>query len=66
MLATDPACDQTGPVTGTPLKRIRQREATTDGLLRANAALRAEVTRLDSENTELRAGLAGRSREDPS
>jgi len=66
MLATHPASDQTGSVTGTLLELIRQGKATTDRLLRKNASLRAEVARLESENAELRAGLAGRSGEAPS
>lgn len=66
MLATNPASDQTGSVTGTLLELIRQGKATTDRLLRENASLRAEVARLEPENAELRAGLAGRSGEAPS
>jgi cell division protein FtsB len=66
MLATNPASDQTGSVTGTLLELIRQGKVTTDRLLRENAYLRAEVAHLASENAELRAGLASRSGEAPS
>lgn len=66
MLATNPASDQTGSVTGTLLELIRQGKVTTDRLLRENTYLRAEVARLASENAELRAGLASRSGEAPS
>jgi len=63
MLAMNPAAGQTGSVTGTLLELIRQGKATTDRLLRENAALRAEVARLRSENAALRAGLTSRSGE---
>ncbi len=66
MLATIPASDQTGSLTGTLLELIRRGKVTTDRLLRENASLRAEVARLASENAELRAGLASRSGEAPS
>jgi hypothetical protein len=47
-------------VTGTLLDLIRQGKVASDRLLRENAYLRAQVTRLTGENAELRARLGER------
>jgi hypothetical protein len=47
-------------VTGTLLDLIRQGKVASDRLLRENAYLRAQVTRLAGENAELRARLGER------
>jgi len=47
-------------VTGTLLDLIRQGKVASDRLLRENAYLRAQVTRLTGENAELRAHLGER------
>lgn len=60
MFATNSTPDVASTVTGTLLDLIRQGKVASDRLLRENAYLRAEVTRLTGENTELRARLGER------
>lgn len=60
MFATNSAPDVASTVTGTLLDLIRQGKVASDRLLRENAYLRAQVTRLTGENAELRARLGER------
>jgi hypothetical protein len=57
MFATNSTPEVASTVTGTLLDLIRQGKVASDRLLRENAYLRAEVTRLTGENAELRARL---------
>jgi hypothetical protein len=60
MFATDSRPAVASTVTGTLLDLIRQGKVASDRLLRENAYLRAQVTRLTGENAELRARLGER------
>jgi len=60
MFATNSTPDAASTVTGTLLDLIRQGKVASDRLLRENAYLRAQVTRLTGENAELRARLGER------
>lgn len=60
MFATNSTPDVASTVTGTLLDLIRQGKVASDRLLRENAYLRAQVTRLTGENAELRARLGER------
>ena len=60
MFATNSTPDAASTVTGTLLDLIRQGKVASDRLLRENAYLRAQVTRLSGENAELRARLGER------
>jgi hypothetical protein len=60
MFATNSTPEVASTVTGTLLDLIRQGKVASDRLLRENAYLRAEVTRLTGENAELRARLEQR------
>jgi hypothetical protein len=60
MFATNSTPDVASTVTGTLLDLIRQGKVASDRLLRENAYLRAQVTRLTGENAELRAHLGER------
>jgi len=57
MFAANATPDVASTVTGTLLDLIRQGKVASDRLLRENAYLRAQVTRLTGENAELRAHL---------
>jgi hypothetical protein len=57
MFATNSTPEVASTVTGTLLDLIRQGKVASDRLVRENAYLRAEVTRLTGENAELRARL---------
>ncbi|MGD0265524.1 MAG: hypothetical protein ABSD47_11330 [Candidatus Methylomirabilota bacterium] len=60
MFATNSTPDVASTVTGTLLDLIRQGKVASDRLLRENAYLRTQVTRLTGENAELRARLGER------
>jgi hypothetical protein len=60
MFATNSTPVVASTVTGTLLDLIRQGKVASDRLLRENAYLRAQVTRLTGENAELRARLGER------
>jgi hypothetical protein len=60
MIATNSTPEVLSTVTGTLLDLIRQGKVASDRLLRENAYLRAEVTRLTGENAELRTRLGER------
>ncbi len=60
MFATNATPDVASTVTGTLLDLIRQGKVASDRLLRENAYLRTQVTRLTGENAELRARLGER------
>jgi len=60
MFATNSTPAVASTVTGTLLDLIRQGKVASDRLLRENAYLRAQVTRLSGENAELRARLGER------
>jgi|GEM_PF-891573 hypothetical protein len=60
MFAANATPDVASTVTGTLLDLIRQGKVASDRLLRENAYLRAQVTRLTGENAELRAHLGER------
>jgi hypothetical protein len=60
MFATNSTPAVASTVTGTLLDLIRQGKVASDRLLRENAYLRAQVTRLTGENAELRARLGER------
>jgi hypothetical protein len=57
MVGTKSLSETTSTVTGTLLDLIRQGKVASDRLLRENAYLRAEVTRLTRVNSELRLRL---------
>jgi len=60
MYALKSAPETGSTVTGTLLDLIRQGKVASDRLLRENAYLRTQVTRLTGENAELRARLGER------
>jgi hypothetical protein len=63
MLTANPSPWTASTVTETLFDLIRQGKIACDRLLRENAYLRAEISRLTCENAELRAHLAQRPRE---